>query len=185
MYKLIFLFSAVCFVPLMLHAQWSEKDSLNLDRLLKSGEDIKIDPQRFMQQTDKPWMKFDTKLPGMRQKVDVKDLRISLAPYSIRTPYNYDPIYRKKIEIGPNTWRGDPFYSMTLSPLKTRFKEDEAAPISSRGNMPGPSAGAVFTGDLLYYLTKEFWSFKHRRDREATLKALSTYGDSLAISPKK
>ena len=37
---------------------------------------------------------------------------LSLMPYKANTPYNWDPVFQKKIRMDKNTWRGDPHYEI-------------------------------------------------------------------------
>ncbi|NDV59806.1 DUF4858 domain-containing protein [Bacteroides sp. 519] len=116
MYKHLNLFFFVCTVTVFAHAQWSPKDSLNLRRILDGDGEIKLNPNAVKQidfgsfvgtplmSTDKPALQYDTSLPYAPKKADIV---LTTQPYTALTKFNYDPIYKRKIKVGPNTWRND------------------------------------------------------------------------------
>ena len=109
--KRLILFMWLCPMVLIARAQWTAKDSLNLQRILNGQEDIKLNmdavkkgaPKRSK---EKPGLKLDETLP---QVLDRKKIVLTLRPYTANTKYNWDPIYQKKIQVDADTWRGDPF----------------------------------------------------------------------------
>ena len=104
-----------------LHAQWTAKDSVNLQRILNGKEDIKLNMDAVKQidfnssptvpkmSKERPGLRLDETLPQVLEK---KKVVLTLRPYTANTKYNWDPIYQKKIKIDKNTWRGDPFYEI-------------------------------------------------------------------------
>lgn len=103
------------------YAQWSARDSLNLQKLLESGEELKLNPKAVRQidfggaagsprmSEEKGWMLPDESLP---EALPRPKLQLTLRPYTANTRYNWDPVYQKKIRVDKNTWRGDPFYEL-------------------------------------------------------------------------
>ncbi len=57
-----------------------------------------------MMPTDKPASRYDETMPNTLQKGKVI---LTLQPYNGLTKFNYDPIYRIKTTVGPDTWRND------------------------------------------------------------------------------
>lgn len=167
---------SVCFIGLLsgpictLRAQsLTPDDSLRLERLLHGEEEIKLNPsvlEEFRQNflgtpkvsDDKPWLKFDETLPAVP---DVKKkAKLTLHPYTPTTPYNWDPIHERKIDID-----------------KPRWKENILRGIEkATAGAPTPS-GISF----MQIFTKEFWDRKGKKRKQQTLKALETYGDSLDL----
>lgn len=124
----ICLLGLLSFVVFPFYAQnWTSQDSLRLQKLLKEGGEIKLNPEILKEiekenvlsspkiDLSKSWMDFDTSMP-MVPKAPEKKVVLTLRPYASNTKYNWDPVYQKKITINKNTWRGDPFYELT-----TRF----------------------------------------------------------------
>ena len=118
MSKRLSLFFSISLISLLAHAQWNQKDSLNLRRVLNSGGEIKLNPKVIKEidfgsfageqviADDKPALQFDTTLPkAFPEKIEKKELRLSLKPYTAKTKYNYDPIYQRKINIKKDTWK--------------------------------------------------------------------------------
>ena len=116
--KRLILFIWLCPMVLIARAQWTAKDSLNLQRILNGQEDIKLNMDAVKQidfnslpgapkmSKEKPGLKLDETLP---QVLDRKKIVLTLRPYTANTKYNWDPIYQKKIQVDADTWRGDPF----------------------------------------------------------------------------
>lgn len=113
MMKRILLLLLLCPFALIIRAQWTAKDSLNLNRVLQGKEEIKLNMDAVKQiefdplgaprvSEDKPWMRFDETLPEVRKK---KKILLTLYPYKPGTKYNWDPVYQKKIDIDADTWR--------------------------------------------------------------------------------
>ena len=104
-----------------LHAQWTAKDSVNLQRILNGKEDIKLNMDAVKQidfnssptvpkmSKDRPGLRLDETLPQVLEK---KKVVLTLRPYTANTKYNWDPIYQKKIRVDADTWRGDPFVEL-------------------------------------------------------------------------
>ena len=125
MSKRLGIFLNISFFSLLVHAQWSEKDSLNLGRMLNMDGEIELNPNVVkeidfgtfagMQVTadEKPALKFDVTLPKVFP--DKKEIKLSLRPYTANTKYNYDPIYQKKINIKSDTWKYGEKFRMNLA----------------------------------------------------------------------
>ena len=104
-----------------LHAQWTAKDSVNLQRILNGKEDIKLNMDAVKQidfnssptvpkmSKERPGLRLDETLPQVLEK---KKVVLTLRPYTANTKYNWDPIYQKKIRVDADTWRGDPFVEL-------------------------------------------------------------------------
>ena len=104
-----------------LHAQWTAKDSVNLQRILNGKEDIKLNMDAVKQidfnssptvpkmSKERPGLRLDETLPQVLEK---KKVVLTLRPYTANTRYNWDPIYQKKIRVDADTWRGDPFVEL-------------------------------------------------------------------------
>lgn len=119
--KRLILILLVCSAALKVSAQWTEKDSLNLKRILKGEEDIKLnlDAVKLIDfgsgmgtpkmSEEKNWALPDETLPLALPK---KKIVLTLRPYTANTRFDWDPIYQRKIVIDKNTWRGDPFYEL-------------------------------------------------------------------------
>lgn len=97
-----------------LHAQWTAKDSVNLQRILNGKEDIKLNMDAVKQidfnssptvpkmSKERPGLRLDETLPQVLEK---KKVVLTLRPYTANTKYNWDPIYQKKIRVDADTWR--------------------------------------------------------------------------------
>lgn len=104
-----------------LHAQWTAKDSVNLQRILNGKEDIKLNMDAVKQidfnssptvpkmSKERPGLRLDETLPQVLEK---KKVVLTLRPYTANTKYNWYPIYQKKIRVDADTWRGDPFVEL-------------------------------------------------------------------------
>ena len=161
----------------VLRAQWTAKDSLNLDRILQGKEEIKLNPDALKHldfnplgaprvSEDKPWMRFDETLPQVRKK---KKIILTLHPYTARTKYNWDPVYQKKINIDAYTWEKAfalPAYNSGIA-------------LGRRGvTVQGGTIGGL---DFMILFTKDFWDKKGRETRSRTLEVLKAYGDSTTV----
>lgn len=112
----------LCLITLSVRAQeWTKQDSLRLQKLLNSDKELNLN-QDVVKQIDfgsavgaprmsmeKNWMMPDESLPEALPKPKVV---LSLMPYKANTPYNWDPVYQRKIKMDKNTWRGDPYYEI-------------------------------------------------------------------------
>lgn len=216
MAKRFILFILICLSIPMAHSQgWTKKDSLNLSRMLNGDGEIKLNPEALKQidfgsdvigtprmSTEKNWMLPDESLPAVLPNTLPLEKRqmLSLHPYKPNTPFDWDPVYRKKIKVGKDTWRGDPFYAMKTfrgytntseAPLRVIVRtqpsltEIEAMSLQykplfgqSNGAMPGVAIGGF---DFMYVFTKDFWDKKGRERRARTLEVLKAYGDSATV----
>jgi hypothetical protein len=155
--------------------------------------------------TDKAWMDFDFTLPTVPQLPKAK-IYLTLFPYTGSTPFNWDPIYQRKIKVGKNTWRGNPLYEIesfraysnwAKSPLDKglRKSRDEIEfsgmryTTTERANNMAVSSWTSTSGpsgiDLMTIFTKDFWNVKGRKRRARTLEVLKAYGDSTLLPSKK
>lgn len=111
----ILLLKGVCY------AQKTEPDSLKNKVLLEDNKELKLNPEAVKMidfgsavnsprtSEEKSWLLPDETLPQALPKPKVV---LTLMPYKPNTPYNWDPIYQKKIKVDKDTWRGDPFYAL-------------------------------------------------------------------------
>lgn len=138
MNKRLNLFFCVGMISVAIHAQWTQKDSLNLRRMLSGDEEMKLNPEAVkkidfgsfkgkpMSVDEKPALKYDATLPKVFPDRDKAAL--TLRPYTVHTKYNYDPIYRMKIKVNANTWRSDPFLHLYQSTIPTNWAKTPADP---------------------------------------------------------
>lgn len=133
MRRFILVWGLLCAVAFPCYAQnWTPQDSLRLNRLLKGGGEIKLNPEVLQELEmnnslgtpkavmDKSWMDFDNSLPVM-PRVPEKKVVLTLRPYTANTQYNWDPIYQKKIKVDKDTWRGDEFYALKILTIPTNW----------------------------------------------------------------
>lgn len=194
---------------------WTPQDSLRLRRLLDGEGEMKLNPEvlkelgvdqpigKQQMSTEKQWLDFNTTLPEI-PNMPKKKVVLTLRPYTANTKYNWDPVYQKKIKIDKNTWRGDPFYELTVLKIYSdwakrpfdkgirksvdeieatgmRYRATERANNMAVGSWQGASGGSGFSGDFLAPFTKEFWNVKGRKRRARTLEVLRAYGDSTTV----
>ena len=156
--------------------EWTAEDSLRVQEMLHGDREIHVTPDLMRDLRDafrsdpqaddyKPWMQFDETLP-VPDSIRTRKGYLTLFPYTANTPYNWDPIRRRKIEVDENTWRGDPLYEMK-----------HCAP-------PGPGTVTPSGYSLMAIFTKDFWAVKARKRRARTLEVLRHYRDSLNLLPK-
>lgn len=194
---------------------WTPQDSLKLQQLLKGNGEVKVNPDALKElernilgtpevSVNKSWMDFDPTLPTSLQKEPKKEIKLTLRPYTANTKYNWDPVYQKKINVGKNTWRGDPYYELKtlfiytnwaktpldIGPRESveqieatgqRYRVTERANNMAVGSWQGVGGGGIGSLDLMTPFTREFWNFKGRRRRARTLEVLKAYGDSTTV----
>ena len=194
---------------------WTPQDSLKLQQLLKGNGEVKVNPDALKElernilgtpevSVNKSWMDFDPTLPTSLQKEPKQEIKLTLRPYTANTKYNWDPVYQKKINVGKNTWRGDPYYELKtlfiytnwaktpldIGPRESveqieatgqRYRVTERANNMAVGSWQGVGGGGVGSLDLMTPFTREFWNFKGRRRRARTLEVLKAYGDSTTV----
>lgn len=194
---------------------WTPQDSLKLQQLLKGNGEVKVNPDALKElernilgtpevSVNKSWMDFDPTLPTSLQKEPKQEIKLTLRPYTANTKYNWDPVYQKKINVGKNTWRGDPYYELKtlfiytnwaktpldIGPRESveqieatgqRYRVTERANNMSVGSWQGVGGGGIGSLDLMTPFTREFWNFKGRRRRARTLEVLKAYGDSTTV----
>lgn len=169
--KVAILFMACLWCAMDCCAQWTAQDSLNLKKILESSEEIELNKSaiqsigtNFNQLPEQPIIykdrfHFDTSLPDSPYPLGQEPLRkpgMSLMPYSGATKYNYDPIYKKRIEF---TTDKKPFG-------KEIMFQESAGEIINKGS---------FNYSLDELFTKKFWDFRTRKNARKTLIALSLY----------
>jgi hypothetical protein len=194
---------------------WTPQDSLKLQQLLKGNGEVKVNPDALKElernilgapevSVNKSWMDFDPTLPTSLQKEPKQEIKLTLRPYTANTKYNWDPVYQKKINVGKNTWRGDPYYELKtlfiytnwaktpldIGPRESveqieatgqRYRVTERANNMPVGSWQGVGGGGIGSLDLMTPFTREFWNFKGRRRRARTLEVLKAYGDSTTV----
>lgn len=194
---------------------WTPQDSLKLQQLLKGNGEVKVNPDALKElernilgtpevSVNKSWVDFDPTLPTSLQKEPKQEIKLTLRPYTANTKYNWDPVYQKKINVGKNTWRGDPYYELKtlfiytnwaktpldIGPRESveqieatgqRYRVTERANNMAVGSWQGVGGGGIGSLDLMTPFTREFWNFKGRRRRARTLEVLKAYGDSTTV----
>lgn len=190
----------------------TSQDSLNLSRLLKNDGELKINTNLLKEvekrstlgtqemSTDKSWLDFNQSLPAV-PGVPEKKVVLTLRPYTANTPYNWDPVYQKKIKVNKDTWRDEPFYDIykTTIPsnwaknpydtgIRRSMDEIEATGLRYTSTLDGATqisgwrrVGKPTGMDLMTVFTKDFWDRKGRKRRARTLEVLRTYGDSTTV----
>lgn len=196
---------------------WTVQDSLQLQKLLNGDEKLELN-SKVMEElhngelvgkqrpdTYKPWMDFDATLP-QAPKASTNKVVLTLYPYKPNTPYNWDPVYQKKITVNKDTWRG-PFYALKTLKIPTNWakkpldaglretvEQIEATGLRYRATERlnnvavgrwQSAAGSGLRVDLMLPFTREFWSFRKRKRRNRTLEVLRTYGDSITVHELK
>lgn len=124
----------VSLVTLGVNAQWTAKDSLNLQRLLNGDGELKLNQEALkqidfgkavgvpMQPKTKNWLLPDESLPSALP--EKKKLVLTLHPYTANTRFDWDPIYQKKIKVGKDTWRNDELYAMKMTLIYTDWAQN-------------------------------------------------------------
>ena len=157
----------------LLAQDWTPEDSLRLRQLLNREGEIRLNQEALKElqkvfpggegkvSEEKPWLEFDTTLPVVNRKLKRK---LTLYPYTPTTPYNWDPVLQRKIDIDTPNWE----QSLALC-LRSRL------------------VGAVKPSghDFMVIFTQEFWNRKIGRRRARTLEVLKAYGDSVTVHQKQ
>ena len=176
---------ALSLTTLIMYAQeWTSKDSLHVKKLLDGEQELILNPDAVKSidfgnaagtprvSEEKSWMHFDESLPQVLPKPKVV---LTLTPYTATTPYDWDPVYQKKIRVTKNTWRGDPFYELR------QLLYTKSSNISLGKGGVYISGGAIGGLDLMAMFTRDFWSKKRLETRDRTLEVLRRYGDSTNV----
>ncbi len=196
-----------------LYAQgWTVQDSLKLHQLLQKQGELKLNSEALKSLQiesvmgdqkvllDKPWLNFDNSLPTIPNEPQ-KKVVLTLHPYTANTRYNWDPIYQKKVTVGKDTWRSDPYYALSKLFIYTNWakrpfdkgirksrEEIEATGLRYTSHLEGSilvnawsSVGGPSGHDFMSVFTKDFWSPKVRKRRARTLEVLKAYGDSTTV----
>lgn len=150
----------------------------------------------------KPWLEVDETLPAI-QGIRPRKVKLTLFPYTANTPYNWDPIRQRKIDIDKNTWRNDPFYELKTMRVYSNWAKSplDAGPRETREQIEATglryrAAGRVANQTVFqwqavsrpsgYSLMPEqgALNWKARKRRARTLEVLQAYADSTRIEPK-
>lgn len=181
--RVLFLLLA-CLSALVSRAQWTAKDSLSLQRILGGKEEIKLNMDAVKQidlstplgaprtVKNKPGLRIDETLPTVNNK---KKIVLTLHPYSVRTKYNWDPVYQRKIKVDAYSWRSNSFDRMIAMGLS----RPDVIKLGKKGTTL--SGGTIGGLDFMTLFTKDFWDKKGRATRERTLEVLKAYGDSTTV----
>lgn len=176
-------------VTLGVNAQWTAKDSLNLQRMLEGEGEVKLNREAIKlidfgkvigapgMSTAKSWMLPDESLPTILP--EKKKIVLTLYPYTANTRFDWDPVYQRKIKVDKNTWRADEFYAMKMQKEYTnqmKHPMEGSIPLGKGGvNVAG---GTISGLDLMLLFQKSFWDVKGNKRRLRTLEVLEMYGDS-------
>ncbi len=157
-----------CVITVSAQAQWSQKDSLNLRRLLQGDGEIRLNPNAVrdidfgtfvgepIQSNDSPALRYNSTLPSPMP--DYSKMNLTLRPYSGHIRFNYDPIYKRKEIIRADTWQNVdslyPLYMMTIytnwaeKPLEGGFRKslEEIEATGLRYNPIGERVGGMTVG---------------------------------------
>ena len=108
--------------------------------------------------------------------------RYTLHPYTPWTPYDWDPVYKKKIAVGKDTWRGPYWKMLHVSDIKgmtntghIKLEKKESLVRFENGMLVGDYATL-----LTQYFTREFWRFRAKKNRKDTKEALEEMGRTLS-----
>ena len=189
------LFVIVClFIPLLLFAQDIKTDTLHRElpvTLPKVPEPVRQQEIELRMVDDKPWLSTNDSMPSVFGKDEMppasKHQRYTLHPYNTTTPYDWDPVYQRKIAIHSDTWRGAYWKMLRTSDVKgmttsgsiKRQEENEPLIRFENGKLVGDYATL-----LTQYFTREFWRFQHKRNQKKTKEVLQQY-DKVEGMPEK
>ena len=121
MRKRLFISAVSLLLTVVCYAQWSVQDSLKLQKLLESSEELKLNPKAVRQ------IDFGSAVGTPRMSEEKPKVVLSLMPYKANTRFNWDPVYQKKIRVDKNTWRGDPFYEIRQQRSYTNWARNPMA----------------------------------------------------------
>lgn len=214
MSRYVILIGLLCLAVLPLYAQnWTQEDSLRLHRLLKQEGEIELNPHALEELNrafgspqatqEKPWLEVDETLPAI-DGIRPRKIKLTLFPYTANTPYNWDPVRQRKIDVDENTWRGDPFYELKTLTVYSNWAKSplDAGPRESLEQIEATGLRYVPVGQMGSHTVygwssvgrpsgyslipeKGFWKVKARKRRARTLEALRAYADSTRIKPKE
>lgn len=163
-------------------AQWTAQDSLKLKQMLEGTDNIELNehairsmefnanPQPEQPTIFKDYLHFDSTLPVnpfVQETDSLAKSGMTLMPYSGTTRYNYDPIYKKRIEFDKK--------NKAIDWERELPTDGRKAMEGTRLMMMGGGFGGSFMPDLDRFFSKEFWSFRARRNAKKTLIALKNY----------
>lgn len=148
-------------------------------------------PVELRMQDDKSWLEFDESMPsvfGRGEKAPATNsTRYTLHPYNTTTPYDWDPVYQRKIAINSDTWRGPYWRMLGVSNIKGMTihgnikldKGDDKLIRFENGKLVGDYATL-----LTQYFTREFWRFRHHKNQKETQEVLEDYNKVQGLSTK-
>ena len=205
----------ICFAHASIAKEQSLRDSVRQNLPSNETEELQLNRDAINQidfgnlpnsspfiYTEKDWLLPDASLPvSLPDEIPLdKRKMLTLRPYTANTPYNWDPVRKKKIKVTKDTWRSDPYYEIRNRRIYSNWAKNTRdarvrnciAQIEATGLRYNPLAGRVGTTvvgswqstsnatglDLMTPLTKEFWDRAGRKRRQRTLVVLSQYGDS-------
>ena len=152
------------------------------DALPKAREALTAPNIQLRMQVDKPWLEANDSMPSIFGKHEAapasKQARYTLHPYNTTTPYDWDPVYNRKIAIHADTWRGTYWRMLGVSDVKGMTNsghiklptDDEPLIRFENGMLVGDYATL-----LTQYFTREFWRFQHKRNQKKTKEVLQQY----------
>ncbi|MBE6286638.1 MAG: DUF4858 domain-containing protein [Mediterranea massiliensis] len=150
----------------------TNKDSLSIGNELLIGINKKaleefresFEEDNFILNNQKEWMQFNEKLPNIMEQTTPttkQKKRLSLKPYTANTPYNWDPIRKRKIKVDKNTWKNNNA-DISISRFISKSLKEEF-----------PKQG--ISTDLMKPFTRDFWRFKWKKARKETKIVLDNY----------
>jgi hypothetical protein len=194
-YKIIIIMFALTLCPSFIKAQLNKVDSLKLNRLLKGNKEIKINQKELeniqfdnhiinnpiLKPLEIKRLNVDETLPEDAKKIH----KMTLTPYKVDTPYNWDPVYHCKIIQHANgKWVPQyvprdivPSDSIPIDSLASEVaRERFARTWRLHGGRIMMLEGAIDGIDLMRPFEKGFWQFRENRNRKRTLEVLKDYG---------
>jgi hypothetical protein len=190
-------------------AQWTKKDSLNLNRILNSKKEIRLNSNAInsidfgrgvvkvslTSILENPALKYDETLPAVYpDKPGIKPALNLYTPVSLRNHSIYQQMTgtNNKFDflVKPTNW------AHTWQDAKFRNSREEIEATGVHYNIMGerannraiytftPVANGISLGndmDLMKPFTKEFWDRKGKARRARTLEVLEPYGDSTTV----
>lgn len=171
-----------------INAQEAVKDTIAGKELLKGQTKPDIRLQDYLKKESaqplnnyrKRWMDFDTSLPSLLP--GIKPI-YTLQVYKPNTPFDWDPVYKKKIVIDKERLK---YKSMRLEEYRNMNVKDRTPFMNSHCIGPVEKGSPYNSGhDLMLLFTRKFWSFKKNARINKTEKALKNYDAVNPIHPKK
>jgi len=194
--KIYTLFIILLLFPLLIQAQ-TKTDTLRskttdlpsiqpIQQVQNQGQEVQL-----RMQEDKPWLDFDDSMPSVFRDEEAAPKTAkniyTLHPYNTTTPFDWDPIYHRKIAINADTWRGAYWKMLGVSDIKGMTtdghikleKDDDKLVRFENGMLVGDYATL-----LTQYFTREFWRFRHKKNQKETKEVLREYNKVEGLTPK-